>query len=328
MVQKFSIVMAFRNTPRERKFAEHSIPSAISLNPDEFVIGVDEPADESFLNVISDLCKSHSFENYKILQVPRSNEWNFQLANVIWHCYKKCKYDYILSFDVDSILRIAVMQGLELVGQDKTAVVSFTKKFLIKSLGDLVRYVSYRLRIMSSPHVFGGVYWIYRPYYYEHVNLTGVMPIRNGIDTYLINKVLTIGTHKVLTLKQIGVNCMDKENGDYPWRQFQDGIWCYANKEQFRSMQGDVRSFRNPKEKDLIGKILDCSPLFLVLFKTITYCYPWFLRGWLWARKNPEHDSILAARNVTREDWSLTGSQYVKGIRNWAHHGRLGTGFD
>ena len=37
----FTIVVAFRDTPRERAFAEKSIPSAIALGPDELVVGID-----------------------------------------------------------------------------------------------------------------------------------------------------------------------------------------------------------------------------------------------------------------------------------------------
>ena len=320
--------MPFRDTPRERKFAERSIPSAIVLKPDEFVIGIDEPADPSFLTLISELCAGHSFQNYKILPVPKSDKWKFQLANIIWHCYQECRNDRILAFDVDSVLRPTVLRGLDLVGYDGNAVVSFTKKFLIKSVADLIRYTSSRLRIATSPHVFGGVYWIYRPYYYNDVDLKGMMAIRNGIDTYMMNCVLEQGKHKTLTLKKIGVNCMDRENGDYPWRQFQDGIWCYANKSKFRDMQRDARELRSPGTRDVIGNVIDRTPTLLILLKSAVYCYPWLLRGWLWARKNTDHDAVAKARDVTREAWGLVGSQYVKNIHDWGKHGRLGTGFD
>ena len=43
-MKQFSIVIPFRDTPCERKFAETSIPAAIKLNPSEIVIGVDAPA--------------------------------------------------------------------------------------------------------------------------------------------------------------------------------------------------------------------------------------------------------------------------------------------
>ncbi|MDE0399345.1 MAG: hypothetical protein OXL96_16235 [Candidatus Poribacteria bacterium] len=325
---RFSIVMPFRDTPRERKFAEKSIPSAIALEPDEFLIGVDEPADESFLALISRLCAKQSFTNYRILPVPKSDKWRFQLANIIWHCYQECRNDRILAFDVDSILRPAVLNGLGFVGRDGNAVVSFTKRLPIESAGDLIRYVSYRLRVMTSSHVFGGVYWIYRPYYWEDVDLEGMMSIQNGIDTYMMNRVLEQGRHKTLTLKEIGVYCMDRENGDYPWRQFQDGVWCYANKERFRDIQRETRNLRSPGARDIVANVIDRSPTLLILLKSIAYCYPWLLRGWLWARQNPDHEAVSRARDITREAWSLVGSQYIKNLRDWERHGRRGTGFD
>ena len=40
------------------------------------------------------------------------------------------------------------------------------------------------------------------------------------------------GQHNiVVALKDIGVNCLDIQNGDLPWRQFQEGIWLYAHPE-------------------------------------------------------------------------------------------------
>ena len=35
----FSIVVPFRDTPREREFARVSLPSAAALEPDEIVVG-------------------------------------------------------------------------------------------------------------------------------------------------------------------------------------------------------------------------------------------------------------------------------------------------
>lgn len=321
--------MPFRDTPRERKFAERSIPSAISLNPDEFVIGVDAPADKSLVDLVHNLCRQHDFKDYRILEVPRSAEWKLQLANIIWHCYKICKHDRILAFDVDSVLRPAVMRGLDVVGRDNNAVVSFTKKLLIKTLGDLVRHIFYRLRIRCTSFVFSGIYWIYRPSYYAAVDLYGMMSISNGIDAYMLDRILELNRHVILTFKEIGVDCMDYQNEDYPWRQFQDGIWYYANKGQFCDPVRYEDAFKNSHRVRRIGSVVwRRCPALLILLKSTLNVHPWVFRGWLWARKNSEHEAVLQARDSTQYAWNMKGSKHVKHLHNWGKHGRLGTGFD
>lgn len=324
---KFSIVMAFRDTPRERKFAEKSIPSAIALGPDDLLIGVDEPADESLLALISRLCAEQSFTNYRILPVPKSDKWRLQLANVIWHCYLECRNDRILAFDVDSVLRPAVLHGLGLVGRDGNAVVSFTKRLLVRNLGDLVRYAFYRLRVMRDSYVFSGTYWIFRPHYFKDVDIDGMQTIENGIDTYMVKRISAMGRHRILTLKEMGVDCMDMQNGDYPWRQFQDGIWYYANKDTYMELRKQSRAREN-SIKSIIRKPLDRYLALVIILKSATCCHPWLFRGWFWARQNPDHPAIRAARGTELDEWSTTGSKHVKAIRDWYKDGRLGTGFD
>ena len=320
--------MPFRDTPRERKFAERSIPSAIVLKPDEFVIGIDEPADPSFLTLISELCAGHSFQNYKILPVPKSDKWKFQLANIIWHCYQECRNDRILAFDVDSVLRPTVLRGLDLVGYDGNAVVSFTKKLLIRGFGDLIRHVSYRLRVRRSLFVFSGIYWIYRPYYLQDIDLKKLKTIENGIDTYMVDQIHTTDHHKVLTLKEIGVDCLDLQNEDYPWRQFQDGIWYYTNRDKWIVSKKQNWEKKNSLLILVISKILHRNPLLMILLKSIIYCHPWFIRGWMWARQNPDHSAVRAAQDLSFNEWVLMGSKYVHNIHNWHDKGRQGTGFD
>ena len=189
----FSVVVAFRDTPSEREFARKSIPSATRLKPNEIVIGMDAPIAESTLKYIDKIFEELSFRDYRILQVPCSTEWSFQLANVIWHCYKACKNDKILSFDIDSALRSDVLKGRDIIGKNGNAVVSFTKKLLIEGASDMIRYAFYRGRILISSYTFSGIYWIWRPYYFEDVSLDEFQKIQNGIDTYMIKCVMDLG---------------------------------------------------------------------------------------------------------------------------------------
>ena len=50
--KKFSIVMPLRDIHTERRFAEESIPAALELDPDEFVVAVDAQATESLTSHI------------------------------------------------------------------------------------------------------------------------------------------------------------------------------------------------------------------------------------------------------------------------------------
>ena len=107
----FTIVVPFRDTPRERKFAERSIPSAIALGPDELVVGIDGAGegtggdgdgdgDDALAAFISALCERHGHAGrLSVVRAARSPEWRFQLANVIWHCYRASRNDVALSFD-------------------------------------------------------------------------------------------------------------------------------------------------------------------------------------------------------------------------------------
>ena len=316
--------MPFRDTPRERKFAEKSIPSAIALKPDELVIGLDAPADDSLMRFIRDVCDERSFKNLRLVQVERSAEWEFQLANIIWHCYEACRNDTILAFDVDTVLRPAVLAGCDMVGTSSIAVVSFTKKLLINNPCDVLRYLSYRWRVRNSQHVFSGTYWIHRPSYMEDVPLAGLQRISNGIDTYMVKRVLDGGRRSIVTLKDIGVDCLDYQNNDYPWRQFQDGIWYYANRTEFR---GILRASRAGAKLGIVTRILDRYPVLAVLINVVAYQHPWLIRGWVWASRNNTHEAVQNARGATLDEWGLAGAAYVKQIRDWKRTGRLGTGF-
>lgn len=326
--REFSIVMPFRDTPRERKFAEKSIPSAIALKPSEIVVGVDAPVKKSLISLIRHLCKRESFDRLRIIEVLRSDQWNFQLANTIWHCYKACQYDRILAFDVDTVLLPAVLRGYNLVGSGENAVVSFTKRLLIRTPSDLIRHLSYRLRVRTSAWTFAGTYWLYRPHYFEDIDLAGMQSITNGIDTYMTERIMKIGKHRVVTLKDIGSISMDQQNEDYPWRQFQDGVWYGANRKTFRANRWSQASSEDKSVvRRVIGKILDWDPRLFIVIKATAYQHPWLVRGWLWAGRHPDHEAVIAARNSTYLEWSLSGSKFINNLYDWKKTGRTGTGF-
>lgn len=291
----FSMLVAFRDTPQERRFAERSLPAAVSLEPDELVVGVDAPASDSLVSYIRSICKP--YDAVRIVAVPKSDAWGFQQAHVHWRCYRECRHDRILLFDVDLVLRDIVLGGLDMIGVDNTACVSYTKRALTKTIPDYMRYACQRAMMLRSTAGFSGLHWVYRPYYFEDVDRAELERIRNGVDTYLYGCVRRAG-RRVVTRKSIGADCLDYANRDHPWRQFHDGIWYGSNHTlRFLLRVGAVAAM---------------------------YHHPWIIRGYWWARRNNESDAFRAARSMTYDEWCTVGAAYVREIREW---GETGTGY-
>lgn len=331
----FTIVLPIRGTEREKSFIKRSVNSAIDLNPGEIIFALDDPSDEDIGVEITTICIERGFKDYKILELQRNKKWGFQLAYVTVECYNTAKYDKILHFDIDSILRKEVMIGYDIVGKDEVAICSFTKKLLIRNFTELIRHVFYRLRVRKDTFVFSGVYWVFRPYYFKNIKEEEFMKIRNGIDTYMVDTILTNKTHKIITRKEMGCNCLDIQNNDYPWRQFQDGIWWYVNREKIFNANGykeRIKHFRF-KRKHLktfykypwaLCEAIISYPFYLVFWlfgdiylgvlytHTIKYGYPHMIKGYKWAKQNPEHEVIKKAKNLSLNEWGYIGGDMVK----------------
>lgn len=300
----FSIVMPARDTPREREFAKKSVPSALALGPSEVVVGIDEGPDaDDFEDHIRS--QAGGLAGLRVVRVPKSDKWKFSLANTIWHCYKECNHDAVLAFDVDTVLRPSVLKGRHLVGRNNVAVVSFTKRLFSPTIGDRLRYASYRWRVWRSSYVFAGTYWVWLPYYFAAVDRQGLSQIVNGIDTYMLHALNLDGRYSVVTLKDIGVDCLDYENEFYPWRQFSDGVYWAAQ----------------PTRRTL-GSFLRTGYL---LWHAVAYNKPWTWRGYMWGIRNRDSPACRAARTALDvNDWSMWGGSRYFAHMNWS---RKGTGF-
>lgn len=303
-MQRFSVVVAMRDTPNEREFARNAIPAAIALNPSEMIVGIDDgPNADDLTEYIRS--QAGNFENLRVVNVPPSSEWRFPLANVIWHCYKACNNNPILVFDIDTILRPTVIKGLELIGRDNVAVVSFTKRLFCRTVGDYIRYMSYRLSVMRSSYVFAGTYWVWRPYYFDAVDRDGMSKIINGFDAYMIYAINKDGRYSITTLKDVGVKCLDYENEYYPWRQFADGVYWGAN-----------------SHNKLIPRI---AYTVRMLQHIVLYNKRWMWRGYRWAVRNYNSTACQAARHATDvNEWAMRGGSRFFRDMGWE---RQGTGY-
>ena len=176
----FSILVSIRDIDDEYDYMKKSFPSALELNPTEIIVGLDKPASKRIIERAKKISKKYNFNNLKFLEIEKSKEWGFQLAHIVWEAYKMSAHDTILTYDIDSILTKNVLIGLDGIGKNNISVLSFTKKLRIKSLPELIRYCFYRLRVKMTDYVFAGVYWIYRPFYFDTIKLQDIQKTRSG----------------------------------------------------------------------------------------------------------------------------------------------------
>jgi len=287
-MEAFTIVIAIRGTKKEEKFYKKSIKSAINLNPDEIIIAVDYPFPDFWKERVVNVFYELEYHNFRLIEVEKSDEWKFQLAKVVWEVYRASSNDRIYHFDIDSEVRPTILIGLEKIGKDNIAVISFTKRTRLKSIPDLIRYISYRIRIRTASSVFSGNYWVYRPFYYEIISMEASQKIANGIDTLLVEAIYKQDKFKLVTRKEIGVNSFDLQNEEYDWRQFQDGIWYFAHRKTFYDELEVVRKGRGRLYK---------RPLLFMIIKTLVYLRMNILKGYIWAKNHPNHYAVKKHKN-------------------------------
>lgn len=315
----FSII--FRD--RELEFIKKTIPSAIKLNPGELLFGIDKGAKLESISVLKNICKENNFDRYTIVEVEKSDDWKFQLAKVTWDCYKQAKFDKILYCDVDNDLNSKIMLGYDQIGKDDLALVTFLKKLPMNSISDFIRYITYRLDIARRSFAPTGLYWIYRPYFFDNVTLDDYKKIHNGIDIYLMDKILKRRKHKIITHKIIGAKCFDIQSNDYPWRQFQSGVWYGANKH--RLLEYITEEHKKTHSKlSLATRIIYSHPMLIALIKYLFYQHPYFLKGYRWACKNHDHEAVVISSKNSLREWEEFGGKYLKNLGEWKRHG---TGF-
>ena len=315
--EKFSIIVPFRGTEKEKAFALKSIPSMIRLKPNEIVIGMDKPVAESTLKFLRNLFVRWEFEDYRIVEVSQSNDWNFHAAHVVWECYKACRYDRVLETNIDVVLRPAMLSGLSLVGRHGISSVGYKRLPLFTSMQDRVRYA---LGLMLDRNLkFYGLSCVWRPCYFAAINLSKFKGIRNGWDTFTYECMIAKG-YRIVMNKEAGGQSLDVENPHLPWRQFAVGVWLYAHPE-------NIGQTRNKTIRRLLHATNRWLPL-SVYARTLRYQKPYMITGYKWAKAHPEHNTVRTAAQLSYPEWVYTGSEHIKDLMDWASIGKTGTGFD
>jgi hypothetical protein len=113
-----------------------------------------------------------------------------QLAKVVYETYSQASSYYILCFDVDTVLTDNVLLRLEDVSRGQIACISFTKNLLRRNFSDAIRNFFYRRHVKRAKMAFAGLYWRYRPYYYKLLREQEFKKIYDGIDSFLVQKIL------------------------------------------------------------------------------------------------------------------------------------------
>ncbi len=300
---EFSLIVAIRDTPRERRFVERSLRAAVALRPTETIIGVDKPTDSGFLDIIETASSGHA--NAHTVKVERSGEWKMRLAHVLHECIKAASHEKILLYNIDSILQRRMLGGYDRVGP-QTPMIMYQERRPVRTLRDLITGIIYRTnQIIRPPNT--GTYWIYRRSYFDHVDFAKLRSVYNGCDTILIEQFQSKGKDTVAE-STIGANSLDYNNNDIPWRQFANGVWYGAN-------------------PDKLTGYFAGSPNFKIRVKSILLDMPYLYRGFTWARKNPNHPTVKDARSKAFLDFIYQGSNPVKDILDWKKIGKLGTGY-
>ena len=323
----FSIVVPFRDTPREREFASRSLPAAAALGPDEIVVGVDSPPAADLGAFLEGAAGGGRAGPHacRVVPVPASREWAMHPAHVVHECFCSCRTETALLFNIDTVLRPAVLRGLDMVGRDGAAVASFSLRLLTRGARPTLRYWTSRVRarVRGAPN--SGTFWLHLPHYFEHVDVSGYASISNGFDTYIHGSFpASAGGPRAVAVRTIGVDCMDRENGDLEWRQFGYGVWQYANRDTAGGSKTAVaarRALGGAAGRRAARMIAAAN----IAKHAVLNAYPYALKGWRWARDNPGSAAVAVAASVGYREWAMYHeAAQVRGLMDWPEQG---TGF-
>lgn len=314
----FSVVVPFRDTPRERAFAERSLPSAAALGPDEIVVGVDSPpaADlEGFL------AGATAAVPCRIVPVARSDGWAMHPAHVVHECFVRCSTGTALLYNIDTALRPEVLGGLDVVGRDGVAVASYSLRLLTADARSAVRYWSHRVRARVRGAGHTGTFWLHLPDYFEHVDAAGYARVANGFDMYIHGTFSAAGRPRAVAVPTLGADCMDRENGDLEWRQFGYGVWQYANRDTAggSGLAAAAARLLGGRAGRRAARLLAAAN---IAKHAAANGHPHSLGGWRWARANPESKAVATAASVPYDDWAMYHEPaLVGGLMEWPERG-------
>lgn len=288
---KWSIVIPCRDTAWDRRCLEQSLPSARKLNCDEIILGVDYPADPSFLKSLIKLDP-----DVQIVQVKPHHAWKLHPAHVVYECFVAASHDRILQLNTDTVALPRVMDGLQIVGPSHP-LVSTLEKLTVNTPTKLLRQTVSRIyHILQNSPPPSGTYWIYRPKMIAPGVVDKMRAIYNGFDTVLVEA----AGDDIVTLRSYGGRVLGDTQHDIPWRQAQNGIWL-------RGHHG-----RHPRY------------FIRAMLVSVMLIRPWVAWGWIWADRHPSHPAVREAAKLHFNQYAMLGSSLVSEIRDWDNTNTVG----
>ena len=203
---QFSMATPFKGTPRGLAFAKNSLLPTAALGPGEMAVGVDRTDGGAAARFVEEVRRQHgSGGALNITRVERSGAQWFHLASTVWHCCKASRDDTVLVFGIVAVLHAVTIRNLEPVGGDGNAAVSTTKRILTRNITEQkIQLASLRVRATTGASAFAGLYWVRLPYCFAGVREVGIASIANGPNYCVVMAIRVNGTHKAMTLPDIG----------------------------------------------------------------------------------------------------------------------------
>lgn len=326
MARKFTAVVLFRDTPKERRYALKSIPSLVALDPNEILVGIDDDRGEDFDRFIEKVFNKLNYGRYALVPVERDPSWRLHTAHVLWDCFEAAAHDIAFACNIDTIIKPTVLDGLEMIGRDNLAMMSFSLWHKVRTIPDYIRRVYFQRQMRREATLKGtsGTYWIYLPFLYKAIDYEEYKAVANGFDSLLYFQFLKNGYRTVFS-HAVSAKCMDYENNDLPWRQFCRGVHWAANCKPMYAQSRPLRRIRKMLGETAFRRAFWLRAAFGMLPEMWTTQYYGMWRGYWHAVKNPDSELVRSMTGVTWDEYNLKyGGSQVKSLKKWR---RTGTGF-
>lgn len=302
---------------------DESVGSLLRLDPapSEVLFGVDEGSSEELAGRLSSICDSHSYTGRRIVAVPRSKRFAFQLGHVVWKCILAAEHDRILVSNADTSVLQPTMRGLREVGPGGAAFVSLTERWPVDTPARLVRYATYRRRIAMAPEApYTGQFWSYRPAVLDVLGEEDIARTRDGIDDLVYHALRRSGMHTVLTHKEAGSYVHGDTHYTIPWVQFKAGLHLGARAQArlsdlrcgsseaggYRRFMSLPRPLRVPAARAAYAAV--------AAWDSLSTWTPHRWKGYRWAMRNPGHPAVRAAASMGPSEWVQAGAEHLGGV--------------
>ena len=315
----FSIIMPILGTKEELEFMKKTVPAIINLNPHEIIFGIDAPEDQNLITILDQICNKNGFDRQRYVTAKHDKNWNMQLCHIIWNCVAASKNDKMFMINVDSLVFSSIMTGYDIVGTLNIAAHSSPTKHYVKTIRDRIKAYSHKLFMNKISETWSGVFWIYRPYFLECINLVNYKKIYNGADEFVFDSIEKNKKYKYVCNKQFNNKALTYENNDLHWRQFLRGIYMYAQSRNETQINSGLIKY--------MKIFLHRFPNIGIRFYSWLFIWPYFFKGYQWASKHNEHKIVQLAKEKSRAEWSHYGSTLINDVYDWEKIGKTGTGF-